>query len=140
MPGNLGALALRDVLDDGGYALERAARIERPRGADPHPDYFAILAAIPRLRGQVLALAVLHILDQLLGGLAVVLMRNVQRAERLQFLAAVADHLLKRLVCCRAMMLLIKDGDADRGCFEHATPPLLTGTQRCFGIPPPNYF
>jgi hypothetical protein len=75
-----------------------------------------------------------------LGGLAIVLMRNVQRTERLQFLAAVADHLLKRLVRCREMILLVKDGDADRGCFEHAAPPLLTGTERCFGIPPPNHF
>jgi hypothetical protein len=38
------------------------------------------------------------------------------------------------------MMLLIEDGDADRGGFEHATPPLLTSTERCFGIPPPNHF
>src|SRR3984957_2216554 len=128
MPGNLGALALRDVLDDGGYALERTARIEGPRGADAHPDYFVILAAIAFFRGQVLALAVSHILDQLLGGLAIVLMRNVQRTERLQFLATVADHLLKRLIRCRKMMLLVKDCDADRGCFEHGTPTLLAGT------------
>ena len=38
------------------------------------------------------------------------------------------------------MMLLVKDRDADRGCFEHAAPPLLAGTERCFGIPPPNHF
>src|SRR3984885_3750737 len=132
MPGNLGALALRDVLDDCGYALERAARIEGPRGADAHPDYLVVLAAIACFRGQVLALAVSHILDQFLSGLAVVLMRNVQRTERLQFLAAVADHLLKRLVCCRKMMLLVEDGAADCGCFEHAAPTLLTGPQRCF--------
>ena len=37
-------------------------------------------------------------------------------------------------------MLLIKDGDADRGCFEHAAPPLLAGSERCFGIPPSNHF
>jgi len=128
MPSNLGALPLRDVLDDGGYALERAARIEGPRGADAHPDYLVILAAIAFFRGQVLALAVSHILDQLLGGLAIVLMRNVQRTERLQFLATVADHLLKGLIRCREMILLVEDGDADRGCFEHASPPLLTGT------------
>src|ERR1700722_817197 len=128
MPGNLGAPALRDVLDDGGNALERTARIEGPRGADAHPDYFVVLAAIAFFRGQVLALAVSHILDQLLGGLAIVLVRNVQRTERLQFLAAVADHLLKRLVRCREMILLVKNGDADRGCFEHAAPALLAGT------------
>src|SRR6202043_2473402 len=113
---------------------------EDPGGADAHPDYLVILAAIAHFRGQVLALAVSHILDQLLGDLAVVLMRNVQRTERLQFLAAIADHLLKRLVRCREMMLLVKDGDADRGCFEHAAPTLLAGTERCFGIPPPNHF
>ncbi|WP_172842752.1 hypothetical protein [Bradyrhizobium erythrophlei] len=38
------------------------------------------------------------------------------------------------------MMLLIKDRDADRGCFEHAAPTLFAGTECGFGIPPPNDF
>src|SRR3982074_3856599 len=87
-----------------------------------------------------MALAALHIVDQLLRGLAVFFMRDVRRGERLQFLAGVADHFLKRRVCCREMVLLVEDGDADRGCFEHAAPTLLAGTECGFGTPPPNDF
>src|SRR3984893_13971937 len=140
MPGNLRSLALRDVLDDGGDVGEGASRIKDPRNADSHPDHLTTLTEIPFFRRVVLAPAAPHILDHLLRGLAVLFMRDVQRAERLQFLAGVADHFLKRLVRGHEMLLLIDDGDADRRCFEHAAPTLLARTECCFGTPPPKDF
>ena len=71
---------------------------------------------------------------------AVIFMRDINRAERLQFLLGVANHLLKCLVSGGEVVLLIHDGDTDRRCLEHATPALLARTQRCFGIPPPHDF
>src|SRR5258707_13899567 len=107
------------------------------RGADTRPNHLAILAAIALFRGVVLALAALRILDHLLRDLAVLFVGDVHRAERLKFLAAVAEHFLKRCVGGREMMLPIEHGDAYRGCIEHAAPTFLARTQCRFGIAPP---
>src|ERR1700732_3163192 len=140
VPGHFRTFALRDVLDEGGYARERTVRIEGPRGADADPDHLTVLTAIPFLSLIVLALAALDVLDHLSRSLAIIFMRDINRAERLQFLFGVANHLLKCLISGGEVVLLIHEVYAVRRCLEHAAPALLARTQRCFGIPAPDDF
>src|ERR1700738_3228103 len=140
VPGHFRALALGDVLDEGGYARKRTVRSEGPCGADAATDHLTVLTAIPFLSLVVLALAALDVLDHLSRSLAIIFMRVINRAERQQFLFGVANHLLKCLISGGEVFLLIHEGDTDRRCLEHAAPALLARTQRCFGIPPPDDF
>jgi len=112
----LGALALGDGPSMTGrvWPGSGVSGIKGARGADAHPNYPAIPCSdsVFPLWLVFVALPLCTVARALLlrGSRGHPSMGDIQRAERLQFLASVADHPLERFVGGRKMIVMVHDG------------------------------
>ena len=107
-----------------------------PRGADPDPYDGAVLAPVALL--DVVSGAPIRQHSSIISCVAARSSSCVISTgpSECKLLGGIAEHPLESFVYGDETLVLIGQGNADGGGFEHAAPALLAGTQRLFGSSP----
>ena len=120
---DLGALALRDVLDHRHGEGRSPVLIALEHGAHLTPDEDAVLPRVARLEPERLALAEHERAEQLLGTLEVLGVDVVAHDHLAELRGGVAEHLLERRVRLDGPAVAAETQDPDRDALEERPEP-----------------
>src|SRR6266700_2209011 len=92
----------------------------------PYPDKTAIFPAVLLLDLKLLSFSFQQFPNQGPVSLAVVLMSNLEKGNRLEFLLRITQHFLVSGVCGQEVAIQISERNANGRILKDRSPPLLT--------------